>query len=216
MEEPIRVFIADDHAIVREGLNGLISTEPGMILVGEAADGFEAVRKTQTIKPDVILMDLAMPRMDGLTAIGEIKRIDPEARILVLTSFAEDSQIFPALKAGARGYLLKDSSPQELLQAIRAIYRGESTLNSKVARRLVDSIAPSSASRLDLLTEREKEVLRLLATGLSNQEIADQLVTTERTVRSHVGAILDKLQLKNRTQAALYALRKGLAHLDQS
>ncbi len=216
MERNIRILIADDHAVVREGLHGLISTEPGMILVGEAADGIEAVKKAQAIKPDVILMDLSMPRMDGLTAISEIKKINPEACILVLTSFAEDAQIFPALKAGARGYLLKDSSPQELLQAIRAVYRGESSLNPKVARKVVDRVVQPTESQLERLTEREKDVLRLLANGLSNQEIADQLVTTERTVRSHVGSILDKLQLANRTQAALFALRTGLARLDQS
>lgn len=216
MEQDIRILIADDHAVVREGLHGLISTEPGMILAGEAADGIEAVKKAQAIKPDVILMDLSMPHMDGVAAIREIKKVDPDACILVLTSFAEDAQIFPALKAGARGYLLKDSSPQELLQAIRAVHRGESSLNSKVARKVVDRVAQPTESRLELLTEREKDVLRLVAHGLSNQEIADQLVTTERTVRSHVGSILDKLHLVNRTQAALFALRTGLAHLDES
>lgn len=214
MDESIRILVVDDHAIVREGLHGLISTEPGMTLAGEAADGVEAVKQAQAIKPDVILMDLSMPHMDGLMAINEIKRMDPEARILVLTSFGEDAKIFPALKAGARGYLLKDSSPHDLLQAIRAVHRGEASLDSKVTRKLVDRVAQPTTSRIELLTEREKDVLRLVANGLSNQDIADQLVTTERTVRSHVGTILEKLQLTNRTQAAIFALRAGLAHLE--
>jgi NarL family two-component system response regulator LiaR len=217
MEHPIRILIADDHALVREGLRGLISTEPGMILAGEASDGIEAVKKAQEIKPDVILMDLSMPHMDGLAAIREIKKADPEARILVLTSYAEDTKIFPALKAGAHGYLLKDSSPQDLLRAIRAVHCGESSLDPKVARQVINRIVETPESQLEnLLTEREKEVLRLVAEGLSNKEIADQLVMTERTVRSHVGSIFDKLHVANRTQAALFALRTGLAQLDES
>jgi NarL family two-component system response regulator LiaR len=215
MNNPIKILIADDHAVVREGLRGLIATEPGMLLVGEASDGVEAVERSRVLEPDVILLDLAMPRKDGLAAIGEIKEALPNARILVLTSFAEDNKIFPALKAGALGYMLKDSSPQELLKAIRQIYRGESPMNSSVARKVVDRFAQPQRSRPeDLLTEREIEVLRLVAQGLSNDEIADRLVTTERTTRSHVSSILEKLQLDNRTQAALYALRAGLAKLD--
>ena len=217
MSNPIRILIADDHAVVREGLRGLISTEPGMLLVGEATDGEEAVNKSSLLQPDVIVLDLSMPRKDGLTAIGEIKTVLPQARILVLTSFAEDDKIFPALQAGALGYMLKDSSPQELLQAIYTIYRGESPVNPSVARKVVDRLSQSAGSRLeDTLTDREKQVLRLVAQGLSNEAIAEKLVTTERTVRSHVGSILAKLDLENRTQAALYALRVGLAKLDES
>lgn len=215
MDKPIRILIADDHAVVREGLRGLIATEPGMLLIGEARDGVEAVEKSRALQPDVILMDLAMPRKDGLAAIGEIKESVPNARILVLTSFAEDNKIFPALKAGALGYILKDSSPKELLEAIHKIHRGEAPLDSNVARKVVERISRPSGSRPeDLLTEREIEVLRLIAQGLSNEQISEQLVTTERTVRSHVGSILEKLQLENRTQAALYALRVGIAELD--
>jgi NarL family two-component system response regulator LiaR len=212
MTETIRILIADDHAIVREGLRALIAAKPDMELVGEAADGVEAVLKARSLQPDVVLMDLVMPRKDGIEAIGEIKRENPEARILVLTSFAEDDKVFPAIKAGALGYLLKDSSPQELLQAIREVYRGESSLHPTIARKLVRELSQPSdlPATEEPLTEREVEVLSLVARGLSNQEIADRLVVSERTVRTHVSNILDKLHLANRTQAALYAVREGL------
>jgi NarL family two-component system response regulator LiaR len=161
-------------------------------------------------------LDLVMPRKDGIEAIGEIKGENPEARILVLTSFAEDDRVFPAIKAGALGYLLKDSSPQELLQAIREVYRGESSLHPTIARKLVRELSQPSdlPATEEPLTEREVEVLGLVARGLSNQEIADRLVVSERTVRTHVSNILGKLHLANRTQAALYAVREGLAGLD--
>jgi NarL family two-component system response regulator LiaR len=212
----IRVLIADDHAVVREGLRGLITSEPGMEVVGEAADGVEAVEKAGSLQPDVILLDLMMPRKSGLEAIGEIKGENPEARILVLTSFAEDDKVFPAIKTGALGYLLKDSSPQELLQAIREVSRGESSLHPTIARKLIREISrPSDLPPAEEpLTAREVEVLQLVATGLSNQEIAQNLVVSERTVRNHVSNILTKLHLANRTQAALYALREGLASLN--
>jgi NarL family two-component system response regulator LiaR len=217
MTETIHILIADDHAIVREGLRALIDTEPGMELVGEAADGVEAVLRARSLQPDVILLDLVMPRKDGIEAIGEIKQENPEARILVLTSFAEDDKVFPAIKAGALGYLLKDSSPQELLQAIREVYRGESSLHPTIARKVIGELNRPSENLLpteEPLTEREVEVLSLVARGLSNQEIADRLVVSERTVRTHVSNILGKLHLANRTQAALYAVREGLAGLD--
>lgn len=218
-EPVIRVLVADDHAIVREGLRWLISTEPGMELVGEACDGLEVVQQAQALQPDVILMDLVMPRKDGIEAIGDIKRRDPEARILVLTSFAEDERVFSAIKAGALGYLIKDSSPQDLLRGIREVHRGEPSMDPTIARKLMRELQRSArGSQLppteEPLTERELEVLKLVAQGLANQEIADQLVVSERTVRTHVSNILDKLHLANRTQAALYALREGLAHLD--
>ena len=216
MTETIHILIADDHAIVREGLRALIDTERGMELVGEAADGVEAVLQARSLQPDVILLDLVMPRKDGIEAIGEIKQENPEARILVLTSFAEDEKVFPAIQAGALGYLLKDSSPQELIQAIREVYRGESSLHPTIARKLVREISQPSdlPATEEPLTEREVEVLSLVARGLSNQEIADSLVVSERTVRTHVSNILGKLHLANRTQAALYAVREGLAGLD--
>jgi len=216
MTETIHILIADDHAIVREGLRALIDTERGMELVGEAADGVEAVLRARSLQPDVILLDLVMPRKDGIEAIGEIKQENPEARILVLTSFAEDDKVFPAIQAGALGYLLKDSSPQELLQAIREVYRGESSLHPAIARKLIRELnRPSDLPATEEpLTEREVEVLILVARGLSNQEIAERLVVSERTVRTHVSNILGKLHLANRTQAALYAVREGLAGLD--
>ena len=216
MTEAIRVLVADDHAVVREGLRGLISSEPGMEVVGEAKDGVETVLKAHALQPDVILIDLVMPRKDGIQAITEIKKNDPDARILVLTSFAEDDKVFPAIKQGALGYLLKDSSPQELLQAIRDVHLGESSLHPTIARKLIRELSqPSSLPPAEEpLTEREVDVLRLVAQGLSNDEIGEKLFISERTVRTHVSNILGKLHLANRTQAALYALREGLASLD--
>jgi NarL family two-component system response regulator LiaR len=214
--ESIRILIADDHPLVRRGLRTLIATEPGMELVGEAQDGVEAVSKARALKPDVILIDIVMPRKTGLEAIDEIKRENPDARILVLTSFGDDDKVFPAIRAGALGYLLKDSSHQELLKAIRDVYRGESSLHPSIARKLIRELEqPSDRPRAaDPLTEREVDVLRLVARGLSNREVAEELVISERTVAAHVRGILGKLHLANRTQAALYALREGLADLD--
>jgi two-component system, NarL family, response regulator LiaR len=213
----IRILIADDHAVVREGLRALIEAKPDMELVGEAEDGAEAVLLAHSLKPDVILLDLVMPRMNGIEAISEIKRENPAARILVLTSFAGDDKVFPAIKAGALGYLLKDSSSQALIQAIREVYRGESSLHPTIARKLIREInRPSiAAPGENLLTEREEMVLKGVAGGLSNQEIAEMLVISDRTVSCHVSNILEKLHLVNRTQAALYALREGLASLEQ-
>lgn len=212
MKEPIRILIVDDHDIVRVGLAALIATEPGMVLVGEAEDGVEAVLKARALRPDVILMDLAMPRKDGIEAIHEIKAENPDARILVITSFAEDEKVFPAIKAGAHGYLLKDSSPTELVQAIHDVHRGESSLDPAIARKLLRELNRPVAPVIseEPLTEREIEVIKLLAQGLSNGEIAQQLIIAERTVRSHVSSILAKLHVANRTQAALYAVQQGL------
>lgn len=217
MSEPknIRILIADDHAIVREGLRTLITAKPGLELVGEAADGEEAVVLARSLTPDVILLDMIMPRKDGLEAIRAIKGENPQARILVLTSFSDDDKVFAAIKAGALGYLLKDSSPQQLLQAIRDVHQGQPTLHPTVALKLIRELNQPSGLPLseEPLSERELETLRLVAQGLANQEIADKLSISERTVGKHVSNILDKLHLANRTQAALYALRRGLADL---
>lgn len=212
----INVLIADDHAIVRQGLRALIDTEPGMRLVDEAKDGIEAMLKARQHQPDVILLDMVMPRQDGLETIRQIKAERPDARILVLTSFAEDEKVFPAIKAGALGYILKDSSPNQLLQAIRDVYRGESSLHPTIARKLIMELnqPPDQPLTEEPLTEREVDVLKQLAQGHSNQQIAENLVLSERTVRAHVSHILDKLHLANRTQAALYALRKGISGLE--
>jgi NarL family two-component system response regulator LiaR len=216
MTDQIRILIADDHAVVRHGLRALIATEPDLELVGEASDGVEAVNLHARLKPDVTLMDMAMPRKTGLEAIIDIMRSNPQARILVLTSFAEDEQVFPAIKAGATGYLLKDTAPRELLQAIRDVHCGQVSLHPTIARKLVGELKrpPALPPAEDPLTEREVQVLALVARGLANQEIADQLFIGERTVRTHISNILGKLHLANRTQAALYAQREGLVHLD--
>jgi NarL family two-component system response regulator LiaR len=211
----IRVLIVDDHAIVRGGLRALISSDPGIELVGEAEDGNEAIQLARTLSPDVILMDLVMPKMDGLEAIQEIKKENLDTRILVLTSFAEDDKVFPAIKAGALGYLLKDTSPKLLLEAIYEVYRGEPSLHPSIALKLIRELnQPSNLPPADNpLTEREVMVLKLLAQGLTNAEIAEKLTISSLTIRTHIRNILTKLHLANRTQAALYALREGLASL---
>jgi len=212
----IRVFIADDHIIVREGLRALISTEPDIEIIGEAADGKEAIAGIHALQPDVILLDLIMPQKNGIEVILEVTQENPRARILVLTSFADDDKVFSAIKAGALGYLLKDTSPQELIQAIHDVYHGESSLDPTIALKLLREFKrpAKQISTQEPLTEREVNVLSLVSRGLTNQEIANALQISERTVRTHVGNILGKLHLANRTQAALYALRKGLTSLD--
>lgn len=216
-KKPIRVMIVDDHETIRRGLIIFLEVFEDLVLVGEAGDGHEAVRLYQEIAPDVILMDLVMPEMDGIEAIGQIVAEQPEIRILVLTSFAADDKVFPAIKAGAQGYLLKDSDPQELIQAIYQVHQGESSLHPTIAHKLLQELSSPSEQppTPDPLTPREVEVLRLVAQGHSNQGIADILVISEATVRTHVSNILGKLHLASRTQAALYALREGLASLDK-
>jgi NarL family two-component system response regulator LiaR len=216
MTDLIRVLIVDDHAVVRKGIRALLGTEEDIQVVGEARNGQEATEQVQTLRPDVILLDLSMPRMDGIEVTRKVVEENPEARILVLTSFAGDDKVFPAIKAGALGYLLKDTGPQELVRAIRQVHRGESSLSPSIARKVLQEIAGSQDRPLatDPLTDREVEVLRVLAQGKSNQQIANELVISEATVRTHVSNILSKLRLASRTQAALYALRAGLASLD--
>lgn len=219
MSEPIRVFITDDHAIVRNGIRAVLATEPDFRVVGEAENGRQAVERVPEAEPDVILMDLVMPEMDGIEAIGRITAEDPSARILVLTSFAADDKVFPAIKAGAMGYLLKESGAEELVAAIRRVHRGETSLHPAIARKLLDEVsrpAKQQPPTEEPLTERELDVLRLVARGQSNREIAGELVISDATVRTHVSNILGKLHLASRTQAALYALREGIAHLDET
>jgi NarL family two-component system response regulator LiaR len=216
MKKPIRILIADDHLIVRKGLKVLLGTEKDMQVVGEAENGAEAVSKAASLQPDVILMDIVMPEMDGIEATRRITAEKPGSRILVLTSFAADEKVFPAVKAGALGYLLKDSTPEQLLEAIRQVHRGEPSLEPSIARKVLQELSGGSGGKptTDPLTERELEVLRLIAQGLSNKEIASKIFVAEWTVRSHVSNILGKLHLASRTQAALYALRSGIASLD--
>ena len=216
LQNTIRVLVADDHAIVRKGICALLATEPGIKVVGEAHDGNDAIAAAQRLQPDVILMDLVMPGVDGLEATRRLACCQPQVRILVLTSFAGDDKIFPAIKAGALGYLLKDSGPEELVNAIQQVHRGESSLHPTVARRLLRELSSPSEQgpESDCLTQREVEVLQLVAQGQSNRQVADLLTISEATVRTHVSNILSKLNLCSRTQAALYALREGLVSLN--
>jgi NarL family two-component system response regulator LiaR len=215
MSAPIRVLVVDDHLVVRTGIRALLSPEPEIAVVGEACDGAEAVAEALRLEPDVILMDLVMPQMDGIAAIERILVNQPSARILVLTSFEADDKIFPAIRAGALGYTLKDFGPAELVRAIERVYRGETSLHPAIARKVLQELMqpPKRPPTVVPLTEREVAVLRLIAQGQSNQEIAAALGIGEGTVRVHVSNILSKLHLASRTQAALYALREGLASL---
>ena len=217
MTEPIKVLITDDHPVVRKGIAALFATKSDIVVVGEAGNGKESIEKEKELMPDVILMDLVMPEMDGIEAIQKIIGVNSEAKILVMTSFATDEKVFPAIKAGALGYLLKDSSPEELVSAIRQVYAGEPSLHPKIARKVLLEISNpiSSKTSEDPLTKREIEVLKSISGGLSNQEIGESLSISETTVRTHVSRILSKLHLASRTQAALYALKEGLADLDQ-
>lgn len=210
--DKIRVLIVDDHAMVRQGIATFIELQDDIELVGEAANGREAMARVAQLRPDVVLMDLVMPEMDGVTATREIRARHPEVKVLALTSFVNDTQIAPVLQAGASGYLLKDLSAGELMQAIRAAYRGETPLAPAVAKKLVEGIAAPRAEpdALAQLTEREREVLALLGRGLSNKEIAAQLSISEKTAKFHVSGILGKLRLADRTQAALFAAKHGL------
>jgi NarL family two-component system response regulator LiaR len=216
MSQLIRVFVADDHSIVRRGINAILELIPDMELVGEAKNGREAVKGVEESAPDVVLMDLVMPEMDGIEAIRQIKAQHPDIRILVLSTFEGEDKIFPAIKAGALGYQLKESDSDDLIAAIRQVYGGESSLHPSIARKVLQELTSPSQKppTPEPLTPREAEVLALVAKGMENQEIAEKLVIGEGTVRTHVSNIMSKLHLASRTQAALYALREGLATLD--
>jgi len=216
MNEVIKVFVTDDHSIIRKGIRAMLELVPDIEIIGEASNGAEAVSMVPDVKPDVVLMDLVMPEMNGIEAIQEIAEKCPEVRILVLTTFSGEDMIFPAIKAGALGYHLKDSEPEDLVKAIRQVHKGESSLHPIIARKVLDElIRPSEQSPTpDPLTQREVEVLKMVAQGLENPEIAAEFVISEATVRTHVSNIMNKLHLASRTQAALYALREGIASLD--
>jgi DNA-binding NarL/FixJ family response regulator len=217
----IRVLIVDDHRMIRSGLRGFLEDEPGISVVGEAENGEDALARLPELTPDVVLMDLMMPGMGGIAAIGALRQSYPALKIMALTSFADDEQLFPALEAGANGYLLKDIDPDELVAAIRAVHAGESPLDPEVAKRLLARFqrpvtAPTGAQPAhEPLTEREMDVLRLLTQGKSNKEIARALFIGDRTVKSHLSAIFQKLDVTDRTQAALYAVRHGLVSNEQ-
>lgn len=216
MTRPIRIFITDDHAIIRAGLRAMLELVPDIEVIGEAENGRQAVERVRHLQPDVILMDLVMPEMDGIEAIRHILAQQPAMRILVLTTYAGEDNIFPAIKAGALGYQLKESKADELVSAIRQVQRGESALHPIIARKVLQELSRPAEHppTPDPLTPREVEVLQLVAQGLTNDAIADQLVISEATVRTHVSHIMGKLHLASRTQAALYALREGIASLD--
>lgn len=217
MTESITVLIVDDHAVVRQGVRGYLEVQPDISIVGEAASGEEAVRLTADQVPDVVLMDLVMPGMDGVEATRHVRRVSPRSQVVVLTSYHEDVFIFPAIKAGALSYLLKDVGPQELAAAVRAAARGEAVLHPHVATRVMQELRGARRevpNPFAELTDREFEVMRLVAEGLSNSQIAEQLVLSEKTVKGYVSNILSKLHLADRTQAAVFAWREGMMRQD--
>jgi NarL family two-component system response regulator LiaR len=212
--ELISVLVADDHPVVRQGLRTFLDTQDDLEVVGEASDGAEAVELVQRLLPDVVLMDLVMPGLDGVAATRRIREVSPSTKVIVLTSFDDDEKVFPSVKAGAAGYLLKDVRPQELAEAVRRVRAGEALLAPSVAAKLMQEVAGGERLPSAGLTDRELEVLRLIARGLSNKLIARDLGVSEKTVKTHVSNVLAKLHLADRTQAALYAVREGLAELE--
>ena len=213
--EPITVLIVDDHPVVRQGLRTFLELQEDLEIVGEAGDGEAAIAEVERLLPDVVLMDLRMPGVDGIEATRRIRSISPSTRVIALTSFTDDETVFPAVKAGAAGYLLKDIRPQDLAEAIRTVHRGEGLLHPTIAAKLMQDIAQDkSPGPGQGLTQRELEVLQHIARGMSNKEIAEALVLSEKTVKTHVSNVLQKLHLADRTQAALYAGKEGLAELD--
>jgi NarL family two-component system response regulator LiaR len=210
VDDRIRVLLVDDHAVVRHGLRAFLQLQADMEVVAEAADGNAARERAQEAAPDVVLMDLVMPGGDGVSAIAAIRAAVPRARVLVLSSFAGDEQVFAAMKAGAAGYLLKDAGPDELAAAIRAVHQGRPALHPEVARRLMNQVAASSGPPRERLTQRELEVLQLVASGCANKEIGARLGITEKTVKTHVSSLLQKLGVADRTSAAVLAIRNRL------
>ena len=215
--DKIKVLLADDHIIVREGTREFVQREPDMEVVGEAGDGEEAVKLANELKPDVIVMDIRMPKLNGIEATKKIKELEPSIAVLVLTAYENDQYIFALLEAGAAGYLLKGVRVQEVIEAIRAVYAGESVLHPVIARRVINRVVapvPAEAPVSERLSEREMEVLKLAAKGISNKDIADELFLSPRTIQAHLGNIFNKLGVASRTEAILHGLRKGWLTLE--
>ena len=215
----VRVLIVDDHQVVRQGLRTFLELHDDLEVVGEADNGATAVDLARRLKPDIVLMDLVMPGLDGIAATRQVRALEGGPQVIALTSFAEDDKVFPVIQAGASSYLLKDVSPDELVEAIRAVRRGEARLHPDIARKLMEQVVrrdtrPDSDRLVESLTEREREVIRLVAKGQSNQVIAQALVISEKTVKTHISNILGKLGLEDRTQLAIYAIRNGLVASD--
>jgi NarL family two-component system response regulator LiaR len=213
MADAIRILLVDDHAVVREGLRNFLALQDGLEIVGEASDGAEAIDQARRLEPDVILMDLVMPGLDGIGAMRQLRVQSPASRVIVLTSFLDDERVLPAIQAGAAGYLLKNVAPAELARAIRAAHAGEAIIDPTAAARLVHAIADDARPRIEepeRLTRRERDVLELIARGRSNKRIALELGISEKTVKTHVGHLLAKLGVSDRTQAALMAVEEGL------
>lgn len=217
-EYEIKVLIVDDHQVVRQGLRTFLELQPDIIVVGEAGDGQTAVEMVRQLQPDVVLMDLVMPRLDGVSATRQVKALESGVKVIALTSFTEDDKVFPAIQAGASSYLLKDVSPDDLVEAIRAVHAGEARLHPDIARKLMEQVAqqpsPTHQGFPEELTGRELEVVQLVAQGRNNHEIAQALVISEKTVKTHISNVLGKLHLDDRTQLAIYAIKHGLVELD--
>jgi NarL family two-component system response regulator LiaR len=214
----IKVLIVDDHQVVRQGLRTFLELQDDILVVAEASDGLVAVELVEQFKPDVVLMDLLMPKMDGIAATRQIKSLSTDTSVIALTSFTEDDKVFPAIQAGASGYLLKDVSPDELVEAIRAAFHGEARLHPDITRKLMEQVAypidQTSTTQVDELTNRELQVVRLVAQGYNNHDIAVELVISEKTVKTHISNILSKVHLEDRTQLAIYAIKQGLVDED--
>jgi two-component system, NarL family, response regulator LiaR len=216
--EKIRVLIVDDHQVVRQGLRTFLELQEDILVVGEASDGESAVEMVRQLEPDVVLMDLVMPLLDGIAATRQVKALAAGVKVIALTSFTEDEKVFPAIQAGASSYLLKDVSPDDLVEAIRAANRGEARLHPDIMRKLMEQVAiqstPQREAQVETLTARELDVVRLVAQGRNNHEIAQDLVISEKTVKTHISNILGKLNLEDRTKLAIYAIKNGLVDLN--